>query len=196
MTCASTHLIKSYAALGLAHSLTPNDSGGKDITQTTQLAGLGGNTESPSERADDRSTAGKIPRGFGKIVRDESGNVVDVELGDEYDDDNEEERGSREAGLMEEVGQPERTDWLLASERQGHAYSTAVVHALEAAAEGAESAHKRARGASGGEKKYLQKLVDVYGDDCERMARDHKRNPAQHTAGELRRALAKAFPVT
>ena len=49
-----------------------------------------------------------------------------------------------------------------------------------------------ARHASQGEIKYLQRLVDKYGNDMEQMARDRKLNADQRTAGELRRALKRA----
>ena len=39
---------------------------------------------------------------------------------------------------------------------------------------------------------YLKKLVEGYGEDVERMAKDRKLNPEQRTVGELRRALGRA----
>lgn len=48
------------------------------------------------------------------------------------------------------------------------------------------------RHASTGELAYLDRLVQKYGDDIERMARDRKLNPEQRTAGELRRGLKRA----
>lgn len=44
---------------------------------------------------------------------------------------------------------------------------------------------------SSGEIKYLQRLVDKYGHDVERMARDRKVNTEQRAVGELQRALRK-----
>jgi len=43
-----------------------------------------------------------------------------------------------------------------------------------------------------GELLYLQRLVDKYGEDVERMARDRRLNPEQRTAGQLRRSLRTA----
>lgn len=48
------------------------------------------------------------------------------------------------------------------------------------------------RHAAHGEIAYLRRLVDKYGEDVEKMARDRKLNAEQRTAGELRRALRRA----
>lgn len=48
-----------------------------------------------------------------------------------------------------------------------------------------------ARHASTGEVAYLQKLVNKYGEDVERMAKDRKLNPEQRTVGQLRSALRR-----
>lgn len=39
----------------------------------------------------------------------------------------------------------------------------------------------------------MKKLVEGYGEDVERMAKDRKLNPEQRTVGELRRALARLY---
>ena len=38
---------------------------------------------------------------------------------------------------------------------------------------------------------WLQKLVDTYGDDYERMMRDKELNPMQHTQAQLKRKIKK-----
>ena len=113
--------------------MTPTDSGGRDITQVAQHnqqnvqstgASKSGTEAGPSvnqtENRDRQSAVGgKIPRGFGKIVRDEEGNVIDVELGEE------ERSEDGEGALMEEgdeIGQPESSEWLLGGRgEEGHA---------------------------------------------------------------------------
>lgn len=45
---------------------------------------------------------------------------------------------------------------------------------------------------SGGEAAFLHKLVNKYGDDVEKMAKDRKLNPEQRTVGQLRRAFRRA----
>jgi len=76
---------QNYDALGLVVTLKPNESGGTEHKY--------GNTEeetSPSTpiRGDPKgvaelSTGGKIPTGYGRILRDEQGDAVDIEFGDE-----------------------------------------------------------------------------------------------------------------
>ena len=39
---------------------------------------------------------------------------------------------------------------------------------------------------------YQERLIEKYGRDVEKMARDRKMNPMQYAAGGLRRAIAKA----
>ena len=107
---------QSYAALGLAHSLTPRDSGGREASGSVDGAvrhesagssgrggrteggvGAGGHGEIGKAQTDDtggsRGGAERIRRGFGRIVRDKEGKVVRVELGEE---DEEESRASEE----------------------------------------------------------------------------------------------------
>jgi len=207
---------QNYAALGLAHSLTPGDSGGREHSSLPQRStGSGANAAAsgldsrqvtggaPARIGDvgnddarhrdartGSNAAGKIPRGFGKIVRDASGNVVDVEIGEDED-----ENGGEDTSLMEvESGarQPERTvsgaDWLLQRTAEEEAAGSEVIRALEHLSTTGSSV---ARTQSAGETRYLAQLVAAYGDDYERMARDRKRNVSQYTAGQLRRAIGK-----
>lgn len=75
----------SYDALGLVATLKPNESGGTEHNKY-------GRSEDPSTstRGDPKgfaapSAGGKVPAGYGRILRDEQGNAVDIELGDEDD---------------------------------------------------------------------------------------------------------------
>lgn len=45
------------------------------------------------------------------------------------------------------------------------------------------------------ERTWLQQLVDKYGDDNEKMARDRKLNVWQKTEGEIKRMIKKAGGV-
>jgi len=205
---------QNYAALGLLHTLSPNDSGGRDITheqhhndrpESHQIAGnkassegtgsagtmpngVGAMTEQTKDDAAGPSCSGsgstsrKLPRGFGKIIRDESGNVVDIEL--------EESTSSLMDGDSIGVGgQPE--SWLLGNRAGGVEAegSSSVVRALEEDA--LRGGGKKKRNASGGETKYLGRLVSAHGEDYESMARDVRLNPMQYTAGQLRRAFCR-----
>ena len=84
-------LLRSYRALGLQHDLNPISSGGSEVNCNHTVDPV--NTCQPhpsasSSTIDDarsyvsegpRVTSG-LPKGFGRIVRDSSGNVVRVEL--------------------------------------------------------------------------------------------------------------------
>jgi nucleolar protein 16 len=69
----------SYAALGLQFALTPTQSGGAERT----LISSKGSASAGSVTATLESGGAKlstIPRGFGRIIRDEFGNVVRIDL--------------------------------------------------------------------------------------------------------------------
>lgn len=51
------------------------------------------------------------------------------------------------------------------------------------------------RHSSMSERTWLQQLVDKYGDDTEKMARDRKLNVWQRTEGEIKRMIKKAGGV-
>lgn len=64
----------SYAALGLTHTLNPCDSGGSE--QRVQKGSSAG--EAPDSNVGD-TESGK-PTDFGKIIRDDEGNVIQIEM--------------------------------------------------------------------------------------------------------------------
>ena len=72
--------------------------------------------------------------------------------------------------------------------------ATSVVEALEreAAEEASRLAQKKQpRKQSQREEEWIAKLVEKYGDDTAKMARDKKLNPMQQTAGDLKRRIKK-----
>ena len=83
-------LLRSYLTLGLQHDLNPIPSGGFEVNVTRTVDPI--NTCQPHPTAssstnDDASYVSEgptvtsaLPKGFGRIVRDSSGNVVRVEL--------------------------------------------------------------------------------------------------------------------
>jgi Ribosome biogenesis protein Nop16 len=87
---ASHHRITapSYATLGLLPSLNPRAKGGEEIVPDVTL--LPRSTHSiTNKRSGSPSTAvAGVPKGHGRIIRDEHGNVVDIQL-DEEDRDEE-----------------------------------------------------------------------------------------------------------
>ena len=75
-------LCDSYDALGLVATLKPNESGGTEHKRGSLEEET---SPSTSTRGDPKGVAelSKIPVGYGRILRDEEGNAVDIEFGDE-----------------------------------------------------------------------------------------------------------------
>jgi len=183
---------QNYAALGLAASLNPREFGGAErATPVTQARTT--LNEAPFvnglEPAPFMSSGGKngIPSGLGRIIRDETGQVVAVETGDDMDSP----LPARERDLVEEAAAaailpPECQSWV----SLGHMSRTEdpkidIIQALH-------SVPAVSRFSSKGEVTFLQKLISRHGRDVEAMARDRRLNPEQRTEGELRRAIRRA----
>lgn len=189
---------QNYEALGLVATLNPTPSGG---VERTWSASDGRETPADASTSSKGSSSQKAPKpstdilakGYGRIIRDEKGNIVDVQLADD---------GEAEVTPMEDVLgdilDPSRDEELApwvglgsnAAAGQNHAPSTHVVQALEDLSKGHGDA--LVRFASTGELAVLRRLVDKYGQDVEAMARDCKLNSDQRTTGELSRAIKKA----
>ncbi|KAI0797873.1 ribosome biogenesis protein Nop16-domain-containing protein [Abortiporus biennis] len=190
---------QNYEALGLVASLNPNASGGSETRVQGEVK------ESVGEVVSHEEKEGGIPKGYGRIIRDENGNIVDVELGESEEEDEEERlpedvfEDSKEKGAAEWVAVGSRGDSSSTHVVQGkHPLFrsrvdigiTYVITALEEMSQGGGG--KMPRYTSLGELKTLRKLVEKHSDDVEAMARDRKLNVEQRTAGELRRAIQKA----
>jgi len=186
---------QNYAALGLAASLNPRSSGGAEraapVTQartsTNEVACANG-LEPPPLTSSGGSNG--IPSGLGRIIRDETGQVVAVETGDDMDSPS----PTRERDLVEEAAAAA----VLSSECQswislGHMPSNEApkIDIIIRALPDVHSLPVVSRFSSKGEVTFLQKLVSRHGSDVEAMARDRKLNPDQRTAGELRRAIRR-----
>lgn len=79
----------SYDALGLVATLKPCESGGTEHNRYGRLEDE--TVPSTSTRGDPKgvgapSREAPVPPGYGRILRDEQGNAVDIELGDEDDE--------------------------------------------------------------------------------------------------------------
>jgi len=178
---------QNYAALGLQSSLNPLQSGGVEKELVRGQSKVPEIEEArPAPSSDD-----KLRRGFGRIVRDEDGNVLRIELPEEDDGDTGAKMDEDDGALPEAQIDDEVADkWVSHSASGlGTGSTTSVVDALESLA---KSGSRTMRHTSSGEKTYLDRLVDEYGVDVEKMARDRRLNPEQKTVGELRRALKKA----
>ncbi|KAF8742728.1 hypothetical protein AX14_002534 [Amanita brunnescens Koide BX004] len=180
---------ESYATLGLVHTLNPIASGGSEQLlpriSPVILVGSGNITDTPDFNA--------TRKGFGRILRDEAGKVVQVTLNPEDTEDR--LKDSSEVMREPENTQNAREKWVTNLGKQNDGTSRLEKYVTVEALEHISVAAKTmtiARHASQGEIKYLQRLVDKYGNDMEQMARDRKLNADQRTAGELRRALKRA----
>ncbi|KAG1759029.1 ribosome biogenesis protein Nop16 [Suillus occidentalis] len=165
---------QNYAALGLQFALTPTQSGGAERTliSSKDSASAGPVTATLESGGAGLST---IPRGFGRIIRDEFGNVVRIDLAEaeemqDCDENTELPEANVDAKTMD--------DW--------RTHPVAVLEKLSA------SGRVVPRHSSCGERSYLARLIQKYGDNYEGMTRDRRLNPEQKTVGELKRAVIKA----
>ncbi|KAI0709076.1 ribosome biogenesis protein Nop16 [Earliella scabrosa] len=198
---------QNYEALGLAASLNPIASGGTERAARAHAVpgdededGSGKEATGPSSESGKEGREGGssgLRKGFGKIIRDAEGNIVDVQMGDEGGDEG---VGMTEGGLEEVLdpsGDSRLAGWVgLGSDpREGSSreerVDTRVVQALEQLSSAGTDA-RAPRFTSHGERGLLQRLVERHGEDVEAMARDRRLNAEQRTAGELRRAIRKA----
>lgn len=189
---------QNYLALGLQHSLNPVSSGGSEVdlrhgrpdrvkTEVHRCH------EGEKDSGGHSSVKKVVPSGFGRIVRDETGVVIGVELGEEE----EEERGPRPdmETLEPSVADADRQVWAQGGTGNGDVRSSAertgsvVIGRLEGLSAHTET---RVRHTSQGERMYIARLARKYGDDYEKMARDRRLNPEQKTVGQLKRAVEKA----
>ncbi|KAK7693330.1 hypothetical protein QCA50_002898 [Cerrena zonata] len=185
---------QNYEALGLAASLAPTASGGMERRHHLQepLSNASTLEVSTSENSVAGQTQTAIPKGYGRIIRDENGNAVDIELADDETDPQE----TLEHKLVEDIPDPAQQEdlagWVALGNdpsRKAETTGTVVVQKLE---ELQTSSKPVPRFTSSAEAKILKNLVVKYGEDVDAMARDRRLNADQRTAGELRRAIRKA----
>ncbi|KAH9180310.1 ribosome biogenesis protein Nop16-domain-containing protein [Lactarius sanguifluus] len=177
---------QNYAALGLAASLNPRASGGAEraapVTQartaTNEVAFINGSEPAPLMSGGGSNGA---PSGLGRITRDETGQVVAIETGDDIGAP----LPTRERDLVEEpaaILPSECHSWISFGHMPGTEDPIIRVHSVPVVS----------RFSSKGEVTFLQKLISRHGSDVEAMARDRKLNPDQRTEGEIRRAIRRA----
>ncbi|KAG6869096.1 hypothetical protein C0993_003416 [Termitomyces sp. T159_Od127] len=187
---------QNYAALGLIHDLNPTAAGGSEpIRDRSQI-----------EESQMASTQPENPpptrKGFGKIIRDDAGNVIRIELPeDDSETEQPQDEGLPEPEVDGAVLRPWVTDLGCGEKIRLSSGNKNVVQALERLSNLVQQngttlqvplSGSGPRPASAGEVAYLRRLVDKYGEDVERMARDRRLNVEQRTAGALGRALKKA----
>jgi len=184
----------SYDALGLVATLKPTEAGGTEHTKYGNFQdGTPPSTSTigdPKGIAELSTTGTRISARHGRIVRDEQGNAVDIELADEEDT-------VRKVETMDDMyhtylDERSAAIWTQLAPCTTTKRPNSVVHELEKLSE--DRSHKRgaSRFLSEGEERYLTRLVGRHREDVEAMARDRKLNPEQRTAGELTRLIKKA----
>lgn len=74
-------ILDSYTALGLLATLNPRAKGGTEI----ELANNVTNSHQPpqEQHAVEPVTSEKLPIGYGRIIRDDNGNIIDVVLNED-----------------------------------------------------------------------------------------------------------------
>ncbi|KAG2348501.1 hypothetical protein BDR05DRAFT_925989 [Suillus weaverae] len=190
---------QNYAALGLQFALTPTQSGGAERTSIPPKGSANAGSVSATLESVE-SGPSTIPRGFGRIIRDGFGNVIRIDL-----PESEEIQDSVQNIELPEADVDEKTmdDWVGCLNKIQHPNDTMDARgSSSSSAQGTHpvivleklSASGRVvpRHSSCGERSYLARLIQKYGDNYERMSRDRRLNPEQKTVGELRRAVGKA----
>jgi len=167
---------QNYAALGLAPSLKVYAPGGAEDKNSRPFSIELGNPEANDCTEEPVHPHSTHPIQRGRIVRDEKGNVVSVELPDEN---------------LE--GNSPNTPWgtPFESDKPPTAIQakTDLVRSLENLS---EKRSKKARHTSKGELATLKALVAAHGEDTEAMARDRRKNVMQRTSGQITAAINKA----
>ncbi|KAG9318281.1 ribosome biogenesis protein Nop16 [Chiua virens] len=167
---------QNYLSLGLAHDLNPISSGGSETNTSLPRPGASScaTTDPQASVSEGSQSAPALRKGFGRIIKDSSGNVVRVELPCDEETENASER---EMVIDAPVATTEAELRIWAHD-----------HLEKLGASG----RVRERHASLGERAYLERMVKKYGKDVEKMAHDRRVNPEQRTANELMRAITKA----
>ncbi|KAG2061209.1 hypothetical protein BDR06DRAFT_946633 [Suillus hirtellus] len=193
---------QNYAALGLQFALTPTQSGGVERTLVPPKASADVESVSATPKSVE-SGPSTIPKGFGRIIRDESGNVIRIDLAE-----SEEIQNTVQKTELPEADVDEKTmgDWVGCLNKIHHSNRTMDArevssscaqgtHAIDMLEQLSTSGRAVVRHSSCGERSYLARLIQKYGDNYERMAIDRRLNPEQKTVGELKRAVGKAGGV-
>jgi len=175
---------QNYAKLGLALTLNPLANGGCErSTDTTK--------QEPSPAMDIVDDEPCIPNGFGRILRDETGDIIGIETGKAEECSTSE---VKDVQLETDADQAMHRRWASSSGDPQGKHVLRELDDISASATGSTTLSMPLSGIgsrhmSSGEMKYLGRLVKQYGDDVHAMSRDRKLNPEQRTVGQLRRAL-------
>ncbi|WWC63082.1 uncharacterized protein I303_105681 [Kwoniella dejecticola CBS 10117] len=164
-------VFQNYAALGLLPSIPIPNQSTSSRSQRVKLPIVPSSVEGEEQQEQPKV-------GFGRIIRDEEGNVIDIIIDEDEETD-----------PMHEGNVPFAED---EEERQPVEGKTEVVRQLEQLS---STSAPVTRHSSTSEKTWLKSLVRKYDDDYESMARDRKLNVWQKTQGEIKRMVKKAGGV-
>ncbi|KIY43641.1 hypothetical protein FISHEDRAFT_52989 [Fistulina hepatica ATCC 64428] len=191
---------QNYERLGLIHNLNAHASGGAEPAENVHVSDTPPPTRPDAAGSWSNAAPATIPAGYGKIIRDEAGNIARVELPDEADASREESASEPEALPEPVLDRAVKLQWVSGLGHQGSRVSSSDSH-LESFATHAKGdmctlsmsiSGVGQRHTSTGERAYLERLRAKYGLDFERMARDRKLNTSQYTASQLRKAFTRA----
>ncbi|KAK1926934.1 ribosomal large subunit biogenesis-related protein [Papiliotrema laurentii] len=168
-------VFQNYAALGLLPSIPLPQGPSSSRSHRAKLPFLPGQPAAGDDD-DDEALKGAIV-GYGRIIRDDEGNVIDIIL----PEDEAGAQGGEEQDAGSETEEPRVVE-----------AKTEVVKSLEALA---ATAAPVKRHTSVSERTWLHNLVEKHGDDTEAMATDLKLNVWQKTQGEIKRMIKKAGGV-
>lgn len=143
----------------------------------------------PSSTDMDVETEGEIPAGFGRIIRDEEGNVIDIILAEEDEEEAARSEDEEDQRVQKVEGKTE------VAKGKSNRLATTVTLTYVALDELAAQSAPIIRHTSSQELTWLKDLVKAHGGDTEAMAMDLKRNVWQKTRGELTRMIKKAGGV-
>lgn len=101
----------SYARLGLIHDLNPSAPGGSEQVLIPRYGDEDMAVDQAEQVAESSSSAKRLPAGYGRIIRDEAGNVIGVELPDEEDEEAREEVAETMDDLEPEVDESVMDRW-------------------------------------------------------------------------------------
>ncbi|KAJ9101917.1 hypothetical protein QFC19_004998 [Naganishia cerealis] len=147
----SKTVMQNYEALGLLSSV-PLASSSRGL----KGKGIAGQDEDLTD---------SLVTGYGQIIRDAEGNVIDIILPEENEVEVEDDEGSKVEKKVEA--------------------KTAIAKKLEDIS--AATNKPVIRHTSNNERDWLLSMIEAYGDDTEAMAKDIKRNVWQRTKGEIGR---------
>ncbi|KAG8746511.1 hypothetical protein FRC10_004645 [Ceratobasidium sp. 414] len=198
---------QNYEALGLVHTMNPVAHGGTENLASTPKP------EPAASPAGEATPSKPIPQRFGRIIRDENGAVLRIELPEETEQGQTNSRDKGKGRAVETRGDAmddsdEETEKMIPAEALSWVHiggnapkdtnpnglgigpkkgGKELVTALEKLS---ASGVKIPRHASAHEIVWLKDLVATHGRDINAMAHDLKRNVWQKTPGELKRAPA------